>query len=59
MSAVGGESVCESLVRGDVVTALSALLKEVQYMYTSIHLNTVQYPCSQCSKEWCQMSEKT
>ena len=32
MSAVGGESVCESLVRGDVVTALSALFKEVQYI---------------------------
>ena len=32
MSAVGGECVCESLVRGDVVTALSALLKEVQYI---------------------------
>ena len=36
LSAVGGESVCESLVRCDGVTALSAMLKEV-YIYIQYH----------------------
>ena len=37
LSSVGGESMCETLVRDDVMTALSAVLRQVSILHTLIH----------------------